>query len=335
MTNFFTSYKSVEPPKFITPTVQNDYIQAINLLNSLDIPEDDEDLTFDDSITEEEVEKPSFINNTSFNNASLFTNNPLAVSYSVQQVIDKARSFIGSKYSWGGSNPNTGFDCSGLMKYVFKSVGIDLPRVAAQQGKVGKEVDIKSAQPGDMIWFGSKNSPSGQHIGLISKIENGQIYIIDAAGKKLGVTERKLPNLQIKSVRRIMDNSTNFGNTVLAFFKNKGLSEAQARGILGNLMQESRGDHSIVNKHSGAYGLAQWLGPRKQTLMAKYGSNPTLEQQLEFIWEELNTTEKRAKQKLLETTNVADATRSFAQYYERPGKNEMNIEKRIQYAYNA
>lgn len=328
MTEFFTSYKSVEPPKFVTPTVQNDYMEAVNLLNSLDIPED-RDLTFDESIIEDEVEKPSF-NDTSFNNESLFTNNPTTA----QQVIDKARSFIGSKYSWGGSNPNTGFDCSGLMKYVFKSVGIDLPRVAAQQGRVGKEVDIKSAQPGDMIWFGSKNSPSGQHIGLISKIENGQIFIIDAAGKKLGVTERKLPNLQIKSVRRIMDNSTDFGNTVLAFFKKKGLSEVQARGILGNLMQESRGDHSIVNKHSGAYGLAQWLGPRKQTLMAKYGNNPTLEQQLEFIWEELNTTEKRAKQKLLEATNVADATRSFAQYYERPGKNEMNIEKRIQYAYN-
>lgn len=328
MTEFFTSYKSVEPPKFVTPTVQNDYMEAVNLLNSLDIPED-RDLTFDESIIEDEVEKPSF-NDTSFNNESLFTNNPTTA----QQVIDKARSFIGSKYSWGGSNPNTGFDCSGLMKYVFKSVGIDLPRVAAQQGRVGKEVDIKSAQPGDMIWFGSKNSPSGQHIGLISKIENGQIFIIDAAGKKLGVTERKLPNLQIKSVRRIMDNSTDFGNTVLAFFKKKGLSEVQARGILGNLMQESRGDHNIVNKHSGAYGLAQWLGPRKQTLMAKYGNNPTLEQQLEFIWEELNTTEKRAKQKLLEATNVADATRSFAQYYERPGKNEMNIEKRIQYAYN-
>jgi hypothetical protein len=89
---------------------------------------------------------------------------------------------------------------------------------------------------------------------------DGQIYIIDAAGKKLGVTERPLPNLQIKSIRRI---TGNFSDTALNFFMNKGLSENQARGILGNLLQESRGNNKIVNKTSGAFGLAQWLGPRK------------------------------------------------------------------------
>jgi hypothetical protein len=71
-----------------------------------------------------------------------------------------------------------------------------------------------------------------------------------------------LPNLEIKSIRRFFGTS-NFGSRVIDFFRNKGLSENQARGILGNLMQESRGNHTVVNSKSGAFGLAQWLGPRK------------------------------------------------------------------------
>ena len=98
-------------------------------------------------------------------------------------------------------------------------------------------------------------------------------------------------------------------------------------------MQESRGNHTIVNKTSGAFGLAQWLGPRKQRLIQKYGTNPTVSQQLEFIWEELNSTESKAFQKLLNTNTVSDATKVFAKHFERAGSNEMNMNKRIKFAY--
>lgn len=325
MSELFTTYESVQPPEIVTPEVQQNYqeIQALTIPDNLD-----KGLDWMES-RDEELEPIKFEQATPKLQTS--KNNSAA-----QRVIDTARQFVGTKYSWGGSSPTTGFDCSGLMKYAFKSAGINLPRTAAQQGKMGQAIDIKQAQPGDMIWFGSKNSPSGQHIGLISRVENGQIYIIDAAGKKLGVTERALPNLQIKSIRRVLggnNRSDSFAQQVLGFFMNKGLTENQSRGILGNLMQESRGNHTITNKTSGAFGLAQWLGPRKQRLIAKYGNNPTMEQQLNFIWEELNTTEKNAFQKLLSTNTISDATRVFATSFERAGKNEMNINKRINYAY--
>lgn len=320
MADLFTTFEQVTPPDIITPEVQQNYQEIQSILN------DKQDFTIDNSIndyfTDDDLEKPDFL--------PFYKREEISP---IQKVIDTARSFVGSKYSWGGSSPSTGFDCSGLLQYSFKAAGIDLPRVAAQQGKIGQEIDIKQAQPGDIIWFGSKSSPSGQHIGLVSKIDNDQIYIIDAAGKKLGVTERPLPNLQIKSVRRIF--GENFNSKVINFFMNKGLTENQARGILGNLLQESNGNPNAINKTSGAYGIAQWLGDRKKNLFYRYNNAPTLDQQLEYIWEELNLNEKPALEKLLQTDTIAEATRAFANHYERAGKNEMNINRRIQLAYQA
>ena len=326
MAELFTTFESVSPPDIIAPDVQQNYQEIQSMQQpTQEVEDSDIDWSFLDE-PEQDIQEPTF-NYT----PSKFEN----TSSTAQKVINQARQFLGGKYSWGGSSPNSGFDCSGLIKYVFNSVGIDLPRTATQQGKVGQEINLQQAQPGDIIWFGSKNSPSGQHIGLISRIDNGQIYIIDAAGKKLGIVERQLPNLQIKSVRRILGNTTvgPFNQYALNFFRNKGLSDAQARGIVGNLMQESRGNYTAINKSSKAFGLAQWLGPRKERLIQKYGPNPTVQQQLEFIWEELNTTENKAFQKLLNTNTISDATKVFAKHFERAGNNEMNMNKRIKFAY--
>lgn len=326
MAELFTTFESVSPPDIVTPEVQQNYQEIQSMQQpTQEVEDSDTDWSFLDE-SEQDIQEPTF-NYT----PSKFQN----TSSMAQKVINQARQFLGGKYSWGGSSPSSGFDCSGLIKYVFNSVGIDLPRTATQQGKVGQEINLQQAQPGDIIWFGSKNSPSGQHIGLISRIDNGQIYIIDAAGKKLGIVERQLPNLQIKSVRRILGNTTvgPFNQYALNFFRNKGLSDAQARGIVGNLMQESRGNHTAINKSSKAFGLAQWLGSRKERLIQKYGQNPTVQQQLEFIWEELNTTENKAFQKLLNTNTISDATKVFAKHFERAGNNEMNMNKRIKFAY--
>lgn len=323
MAELFTTFESVSPPEIVSPEAKQVYqeTQAYTMPSNL---EDNTNWDFLEDSNE-------FLDPIKFE----YTESKEKEESPAQKVINTAKSFIGSKYSWGGSNPSTGFDCSGLMQYAFKQAGIDIPRTAAQQGKVGQEINLQQAQPGDMIWFGSKQSPSGQHIGLISRIDNGQIYIIDAAGKKLGIVERQLPNLQIKSVRRILGNTTvgPFNQYALNFFRNKGLSDAQARGIVGNLMQESRGNHTAINKSSKAFGLAQWLGPRKERLIQKYGSNPTVQQQLEFIWEELNSTEGKAFQKLLNTNTISDATKVFAKHFERAGDNEMNMNKRIKFAY--
>lgn len=117
------------------------------------------------------------------------------------------------------------------------------------------------------------------------------------------------------------------------FFKSRGLSDIHAAGIVGALCGESgkQLNPNAKNPVSGAYGIAQWLGPRRKALFSKYGNNPTFNQQLEFILEELNGPEKRALDDLLSTTSIADATRSFTSMFERPSKKEIesSIKMRI------
>lgn len=118
------------------------------------------------------------------------------------------------------------------------------------------------------------------------------------------------------------------------FFMSKGLPAYQAAGIIGNLIGESNLDHTAVNKSSGAYGLAQWLGSRKTALFNKYGKNPTFDQQLNFLWDELQSSEKRAFDSLRSAKTIEAATNSFMRNFERPSEVEManSISKRIKYA---
>lgn len=75
---------------------------------------------------------------------------------------------------------------------------------------------------------------------------------------------------------------------VYSFLRNKGLASNQALGITAALYAESGLDPNAVNPKSGAYGLSQWLGGRKKELFRRYGNRPNLQQQLEFLWWELN-----------------------------------------------
>lgn len=119
----------------------------------------------------------------------------------------------------------------------------------------------------------------------------------------------------------------------MEFFQSKGLLPYQAAGIVANLLGESNLNHTAVNPHSKAYGIAQWLGPRKKQLFNKYGKNPTFEQQLEFVWEELNSTEKSAYNRLLQTRSLDEAVNSFMKHFERPSQREMaqSINRRLKF----
>ena len=120
----------------------------------------------------------------------------------------------------------------------------------------------------------------------------------------------------------------------MEFFQSKGLSPYHAAGIVGNLLGESKLNHQAINPTSKAFGIAQWLGDRKKKLFKKYGENPTFDQQLEFVWEELNSSEKSAFDKLLQTKSVEEATNSFMKHFERPSQREMaqSINNRIKFS---
>lgn len=95
-----------------------------------------------------------------------------------EQVVAYARNFIGVPYVWGGTTPN-GFDCSGLMQYVFRHFGINLPRVSQAQRYAGRQVSASQAQPGDMVNYYT-------HVGLY--IGNGYMIHAPQPGMRVQVS---------------------------------------------------------------------------------------------------------------------------------------------------
>ena len=81
-----------------------------------------------------------------------------------QAVLEVAQARIGAPYRYGGSGPDA-FDCSGLVSYAYSSVGIRLPRTAAQQYAAVKPVPRKDLEPGDLVFFRVDGKNVG-HVGI-------------------------------------------------------------------------------------------------------------------------------------------------------------------------
>lgn len=82
------------------------------------------------------------------------------------QVVANARKYLGVPYVWGGTDPATGLDCSGLVQQVYSELGYDLPRVSYQQAQAGRPVaSLAEAQPGDLVAFNSPVNHIGIYIG--------------------------------------------------------------------------------------------------------------------------------------------------------------------------
>jgi cell wall-associated NlpC family hydrolase len=79
-------------------------------------------------------------------------------------VIAYASNFLGIPYLWGGTSPQTGFDCSGFTQYVYAHFGITVGRTTYDQIKDGIPVSKSNLQPGDLVFFGTWSNP--HHIGI-------------------------------------------------------------------------------------------------------------------------------------------------------------------------
>jgi cell wall-associated NlpC family hydrolase len=70
------------------------------------------------------------------------------------ELVDDALGLMGIRYRFGGNTPSSGFDCSGMVRYVFQNtLGLDLPRRAEEISRVGVKVDRDELKPGDLVFY--------------------------------------------------------------------------------------------------------------------------------------------------------------------------------------
>ena len=103
-------------------------------------------------------------------------------------IVADSIQYLGVPYKWGGTDPSTGLDCSGLVQQVYADKGIALPRTSAEQATAGTEVQggLANAQPGDLVFFGSPVHHVGIYAGNNMMVEaphtgtKVQVHSIDA-----------------------------------------------------------------------------------------------------------------------------------------------------------
>ena len=98
-----------------------------------------------------------------------------AASASASSVAALAMQYVGVPYVWGGSSPS-GFDCSGLVSYVYAQFGVSLPHQSEGIRAAGTVVSASEARPGDVVWWPG-------HVGIYM----GNGMMVDAANESIGV----------------------------------------------------------------------------------------------------------------------------------------------------
>lgn len=101
-------------------------------------------------------------------------------------IVELAKEYIGTPYVWGGSNPDVGFDCSGIIQFVYSKLGIELPRVSYQQANAGRRVGLNKLRPGDLVaWDNSSRNSGADHIAIY--IGHGQILEAPQPGQSVRI----------------------------------------------------------------------------------------------------------------------------------------------------
>jgi len=101
-------------------------------------------------------------------------------------VVKTARKMLGVKYRYGGTHPNRGFDCSGLVQYSHKAAGVHLPRTTGQQYRASRPIQKRYLKPGDLVFFKIAVSRAVSHVGIY--LGNNKFIHAPSSGKQVKIS---------------------------------------------------------------------------------------------------------------------------------------------------
>lgn len=105
----------------------------------------------------------------------------------VQELVNQGMEYLGIRYRFGGSSPETGLDCSGLVQNVFRNaLGLDLPRTARDMARLGDKVGMNDLKPGDLVFFNTMRR-AFSHVGIY--LGEGRFLHAPARGGEVRIEE--------------------------------------------------------------------------------------------------------------------------------------------------
>ena len=123
------------------------------------------------------------------NDANTLASMSEKVSEKVQEVLLNALNLTGIQYKYGGNSPETGFDCSGFVRYVFKqALNLTLPHNARAMSQIGMQVAQSQLKPGDLVFFNTLKTKFS-HVGIY--IGDNRFIHSPSAGKEIKVVSMK------------------------------------------------------------------------------------------------------------------------------------------------
>lgn len=261
-----------------------------------------------------------------------------------KEVKDKASKASVGKGGGGGGSDNTGDPRpnpmgTGNIPGTGNLLGLGGAEALANEGESGSDKAQKGekkakknkdqSEKGETERLRQKNNESesknlGIYRNLLTRAEQiiQEAKSLDLKGGSSGDDTGSASDVGGKGEKKIYD-----------FLKGKGLSDDQTSAIMGNFYQESKLDPTAENESTGAYGIAQWAFDRKAELekyaKGKGKDKSDLDTQLDFLWQEMSGSEKGNLGRFNNATNLEDATKYWANDFERMSPHEAEMGTRL------